>query len=101
MTHHNVQFECDKKTMKQEFDSVLQRQREHQRQVSDLQNQLAAFQLELTRLHESRARDPPPPVPPPNYPPPLPIAPADPCTSVLNNSLIEVMGAFNQSMNQQ
>ena len=24
MTHHNVQFECDKKTMKQEFDSVLQ-----------------------------------------------------------------------------
>ena len=102
MTHHNVQFECDKKTMKQEFDSVLQRQREaHQRQISDLQNQLAAFKLELTRLHKSRARDPPPPVPPPNYPPPPPIAPVDPCTSVVNNSLIEVMGAFNQSMNQQ
>ena len=102
MTHHNVQFECDKKTMKQEFDSVLQRQREaHHRQMSDLQNQLAAFQLELTRLNESRARDPPPPVPPPNYPPPPPIASADPGTSVLNNSLIEVMGAFNQSMNQQ
>ena len=59
MTHHNVKFECDKKTMKQEFDSVLQRQREaHHRQMSDLQNELAAFQLELTRLNESRAKDP-------------------------------------------
>ena len=39
MTDHNVQFECDKKTLKQEFDSVLQRQREaHHRQMSDLQN---------------------------------------------------------------
>ena len=102
MTHHYVQFEFDKKTMKQEFDSVLQRQREaHHRQMSDLQNQLAAFQLELTRLNESRTRDPHPSVPPPNYPPPPPIAPVDPGTSVLNNSLIEVMGAFNQSMNQQ
>ena len=59
MTHHNVQFQCDKKTMKQEFDSVLQRQRDaHQRQMSDLQNQLAGFELQLTRLNESRARDP-------------------------------------------
>ena len=44
---------------------------------------------------------PPPPVPPTNYPPPPPMAPGDPCISVLNNSLTEVMGTFNQSMNQQ